>query len=100
MQELVEKATILIEALPYIKKFRGKEVLIKYGGAALTYEDIREIVELRTRGVPPPERVMALLESELSELEGSMLQLEKPHARLASLLPGLPCKRSPAPSTA
>lgn len=44
MQELVEKAGILIEALPYIKKFRGKEVLIKYGGAALTYEDIREQV--------------------------------------------------------
>ena len=44
MQELVEKASILIEALPYIKKFRGKEVLIKYGGAALTYEDIRENV--------------------------------------------------------
>ncbi len=44
MQELVEKANILIEALPYIKKFRGKEVLIKYGGAALTYQDIRENV--------------------------------------------------------
>ena len=44
MQELVQKASILIEALPYIKKFRGKEVLIKYGGAALTYEDIRENV--------------------------------------------------------
>lgn len=44
MEELVEKASILIEALPYIKKFRGKEVLIKYGGAALTYEDMREQV--------------------------------------------------------
>src|ERR1041385_1956349 len=44
MQSLVEKASILIEALPYIKKFRGKEVVIKYGGAALTYEDIRENV--------------------------------------------------------
>lgn len=44
MQHLVDKANILIEALPYIKKFRGKEVLIKYGGAALTYEDIRENV--------------------------------------------------------
>ncbi len=44
MQELVEKASILIEALPYIKKFRGKEVLIKYGGAAMTYEDVRENV--------------------------------------------------------
>jgi acetylglutamate kinase len=44
MQELVEKASILIEALPYIKKFRGKEILIKYGGAAMTYEDVRENV--------------------------------------------------------
>lgn len=44
MQELVEKANILIEALPYIKKFRGKEILIKYGGSALTFEDIRENV--------------------------------------------------------
>ena len=44
MQEFVDKASVLIEALPYIKKFRGKEVLIKYGGAAMTYEDIRENV--------------------------------------------------------
>ncbi len=44
MEELVEKASILIEALPYIKKFRGKEVLIKYGGAAMTYDEIRENV--------------------------------------------------------
>ena len=58
MQELVEKATILIEALPYIKKFRGKEVLIKYGGAALTYEDIRanvlqDLVFLNYVGIKP-----------------------------------------------
>ncbi|MDP3920919.1 MAG: acetylglutamate kinase [Candidatus Omnitrophota bacterium] len=44
MQEYVDKASILIEALPYIKKFRGKEVLIKYGGAAMTYESIRNNV--------------------------------------------------------
>lgn len=44
MQQLVEKANILIEALPYIKKFRGKEFVIKYGGAAMGYEDIRENV--------------------------------------------------------
>jgi acetylglutamate kinase len=41
MESLVEKASILIEALPYIKKFRGKEVLIKYGGAAMDNPDIR-----------------------------------------------------------
>lgn len=44
VEEYVEKASVLIEALPYIKKFRGKEVLIKYGGAAMTYDDIRENV--------------------------------------------------------
>jgi len=44
MEELVEKATILIEALPYIKKFRGKEILIKYGGAAMANEEIRKNV--------------------------------------------------------
>ena len=44
MEKLVEKASILIEALPYIRKFRGKEILIKYGGAAMNYPDIRENV--------------------------------------------------------
>ncbi|OQA56297.1 MAG: Acetylglutamate kinase [Candidatus Omnitrophica bacterium ADurb.Bin277] len=44
MQKLIEKAGVLIEALPYIQKFRGKEVLIKYGGAALTYQEVRDMV--------------------------------------------------------
>jgi len=44
MQKLIEKASVLIEALPYIQKFRGKEVLIKYGGAALTYQEVRDMV--------------------------------------------------------
>ncbi|RYD05208.1 hypothetical protein N752_10460 [Desulforamulus aquiferis] len=30
----LEKAGILVEALPYIKKFYGKTVVIKYGGHA------------------------------------------------------------------
>ncbi len=44
MERLVEKASILIEALPYIRKFRGKEVLIKFGGAAMNYPEVRENV--------------------------------------------------------
>ena len=31
----VEKATVLVEALPYIQKFRGKTIVIKYGGHAM-----------------------------------------------------------------
>lgn len=44
MEKLVEKASILIEALPYIRKFRGKEILIKYGGAAMDYPEVRDNV--------------------------------------------------------
>ena len=43
-EQLVEKASILIEALPYIKRFRGKEVLIKYGGAAMLDPKMQENV--------------------------------------------------------
>ncbi len=35
MKEIIEKAEILIEALPYIKKFRGKEIIVKYGGSLM-----------------------------------------------------------------
>ncbi len=42
--KLVEKASILIEALPYIKRFRGKEVVIKYGGAAMLDPKMQENV--------------------------------------------------------
>ncbi len=44
IEQLVEKADILIEALPYIKRFRGKEILIKYGGAAMLDAEVRENV--------------------------------------------------------
>ena len=41
MEEIIKKADILIEALPYIQKFYGKTVVVKYGGAAMTSEEIR-----------------------------------------------------------
>jgi acetylglutamate kinase len=42
IEQLVEKANVLIEALPYIKRFRGKEILIKFGGSAMLDAEIRE----------------------------------------------------------
>jgi acetylglutamate kinase len=42
MQELIEKASILMEALPYIRKFNGKTIVIKYGGAAMVDEKLKE----------------------------------------------------------
>jgi acetylglutamate kinase len=39
-----EKAAILVEALPYIKKFYGKTVVIKYGGHAMLSPELKEAV--------------------------------------------------------
>lgn len=42
LQETIAKANVLTEALPYIKEFNGITVVIKYGGAALINEDVKE----------------------------------------------------------
>ncbi len=44
MQQYIEKAKTLIEALPYIKKFSGKTVVIKYGGSAMLNEELKNTV--------------------------------------------------------
>ncbi|NMA15605.1 MAG: acetylglutamate kinase, partial [Clostridia bacterium] len=44
MHTPMEKASILIEALPYIRKFHGKTVVIKYGGNAMINEELKEAV--------------------------------------------------------
>jgi acetylglutamate kinase len=41
MQELIKKADVLLEALPYIQSFYEKTVVIKYGGAAMVDPIIR-----------------------------------------------------------
>jgi acetylglutamate kinase len=48
----------LLEALPYIKEFHGRTVVIKYGGAAMREEDLREafatdVVLLKYVGLNP-----------------------------------------------
>ena len=44
MQEYIEKANILVEAMPYINKFHGKTVVIKYGGSAMTEPEMKNSV--------------------------------------------------------
>jgi acetylglutamate kinase len=44
MEQFISKAKVLIEALPYIKAFAGKTVVIKYGGAAMTDERLKQEV--------------------------------------------------------
>lgn len=44
MQKYLEKANVLIEALPYIRKFNSKIILIKYGGSAMENEELKHCV--------------------------------------------------------
>lgn len=58
MEEAIKKADVLIEALPYIKKFHRKVIVIKYGGSILGEEKIRkgvleDIVFLNFMGLRP-----------------------------------------------
>ncbi|MBI1823932.1 MAG: acetylglutamate kinase, partial [Nitrospirae bacterium] len=42
MQKLIDKANLLIEALPYIQQFHGKTIVVKYGGAAMVDPTLKE----------------------------------------------------------
>ena len=58
METLIKKAEILIEALPYIQKFSGKTVVVKYGGNAMINEDLKnsvieDIILLKFIGLNP-----------------------------------------------
>ena len=53
-----DRARILIEALPYLQRFRGKTVVIKYGGNAMVDEDLkqgfaRDVVLMKLVGINP-----------------------------------------------
>src|SRR2546425_2631951 len=58
MDNEVKRVEILMEALPYIREFRGKSVVIKYGGAAMDQADLKEsfaldVILLRLVGINP-----------------------------------------------
>ncbi len=42
MQKLIDKATILMEALPYIRRFYQKTIVIKYGGHAMADQELKK----------------------------------------------------------
>ena len=58
MDELIKKAGILIEALPYIQKFSGTTIVVKYGGNAMINEELKhsvieDIILLKYIGLNP-----------------------------------------------
>lgn len=58
MNQVMEKANVLIEALPYIQKFNRKIVVVKYGGSAMADEElqrnvIKDVTLLKLVGFKP-----------------------------------------------
>lgn len=60
MQELISKAGVLLEALPYIQRFRSQTFVVKYGGSFMDSHDpevrsgvARDIVFLEAVGINP-----------------------------------------------
>jgi acetylglutamate kinase len=58
VEELIQKANVLIEALPYMRQFYQKTIVIKYGGSAMVDERLKrsfaqDIVLLKYVGINP-----------------------------------------------
>jgi len=58
LDDLIARTQVLIEALPYIKRFRGKTFVVKYGGHAMLTPELRsafchDIVLLDSVGIKP-----------------------------------------------
>ncbi len=58
MQQYLDKAEVLIEALPYIQKFNRKIIVVKYGGSAMVDEElqkkvIKDVTLLKLTGFKP-----------------------------------------------
>lgn len=60
MQDLISKAAVLLEALPYLQRFRGQTFVIKYGGSFMDAPDAaarqsvaRDVVFLEAAGIKP-----------------------------------------------
>jgi acetylglutamate kinase len=58
LEDLNERTRVLLEALPYIQRFRGKTFVIKYGGHAMLTPELRtsfaqDIVMLEAVGISP-----------------------------------------------
>jgi len=43
MKEAIQRAKVLVEALPYIRDFRGKRIVVKYGGHAMVEPELKKL---------------------------------------------------------
>ena len=73
MQKYLDKAEVLIEALPYIQRFNRKVIVVKYGGSAMVDEElkarvIQDVTLLKLVGFKP---IMAVARRSANGLEKS-----------------------------
>lgn len=85
MNKPVEKAAVLIEALPYIQEFHGKTVVIKYGGNAmingeLKHSVIQDIILMKYVGMKP-----VVVHGGGPEITGMLKQLGKESSFVSGL---------------
>lgn len=58
LEETIFKASVLVEALPYLQKFRDSRVVVKYGGSAMVQEQLklgtaRDLALMESIGIDP-----------------------------------------------
>lgn len=117
MEEVMSKANVLIEALPYIQKFNNKIVIVKYGGSAMLDERlqqdvIKDVALLKLVGMRPiivhgggkeisrwvgllgkePEFVQGLRVTDAETMEVAEMVLSKVNKRLVQMLEQLGVK--------
>ena len=110
----MEKAQVLIEALPYIQRFNRKIIVVKYGGSAMVDEDlkkqvIQDVTLLKLVGFKPiivhgggkeisrwvgkvgkePEFINGLRKTDAETMEIAEMVLNKVNKSLVSLVEGL-----------
>ena len=114
MEQIMEKAQVLIEALPYIQRFNRKIIVVKYGGSAMVDEDlkkqvIQDVNLLKLVGFKPiivhgggkeisrwvgkvgkePEFINGLRKTDAETMEIAEMVLNKVNKSLVSLVEGL-----------
>src|SRR2546428_7883018 len=95
------RAEVLLEALPYIREFRGKTVVIKYGGAAMERADLKEpfaldVILLRLVGIKPVivhgggPQIGALMKrlGKEAQVVGGMRVTDEENGEIVEMVPG------------
>ena len=52
------QSQVLIESLPYLRKFHGETVVIKYGGHAMENEELKRVAKSRSTPQAPNVTIM------------------------------------------